>query len=120
LIRNHKQELLKFRCNPADFTRNRCLTLEHTIGLLLSMSASRNGNGYDISSQSYFRELSRALGERIEPARRQSVSEARSKLKWQGLEFLLGAANLETGGLPPGGHPKSPSRGHLKIPQLAA
>jgi hypothetical protein len=64
------------------------------------MSASRNGNGYDISSQSYFRELSRALGERIEPARRQSVSEARSKLKWQGLEFLLGAANLETGGLP--------------------
>jgi hypothetical protein len=100
LIQNRKQDLLLFRKNPHDFTRKRCLTLEHTVGLILSFAATRNANGYDISSQNYFLELSAHLEKEIEPARRQSVSEARSKLKWQAFEYLLAAANLETQRLP--------------------
>ena len=100
MIHLHKQKLLEYRLNPAVFTRNRLLTLEHTIGLLLSMTCGRNGNGYDISSQNYFRELSVQLGDPIEPARRQSVSEARAKLGWQAIEYLLECANLESAGLP--------------------
>lgn len=65
------------------------------------MTAARNGNGYDISSQNYFRELGSALGEEFEPARHQSVSEARAKLRWQALEYLLEQANLESASLPP-------------------
>jgi len=64
------------------------------------MSADRNGNGYDISSQNYFRGLSGHLSEQIDPARRQSVSEARSKLQWQAFEYLLSRANLEEKSLP--------------------
>ena len=64
------------------------------------MSCARNGNGYDISSQNYFRELSAQLGDPIAPARRQSVSEARAKLGWQAIEYLLECANLEAAGLP--------------------
>lgn len=65
------------------------------------MTASRNGNGYDISSQNYFRELGARLGEDIDPARHQSVSDARSKLHWQALEYLLAESNLEVESLPP-------------------
>ena len=50
LIKNNKKNLLEFRNSPRDFTRNRALTLEHTIGLTMSMTLARNGNGYDISS----------------------------------------------------------------------
>jgi hypothetical protein len=64
------------------------------------MSASRNANGYDISSQNYFRELGKSLGESIDPVRKQSMSEARSKIEWRAFEFLLGQANLEPAGLP--------------------
>lgn len=64
------------------------------------MAAHRNGNGYDISSQNYFRELGVYLDEDLDPARHQSVSEARSKLKWQAFEYLLEVANLETKNLP--------------------
>lgn len=64
------------------------------------MVCARNGNGYDISSQNYFRELSAHLRDPINPARRQSVSEARSKLGWQAIEYLLECANLESAGLP--------------------
>jgi len=64
------------------------------------MAASRNGNGYDISSQNYFRELGACLGEEITPAKHQSVSDARAKLKWQALEYLLEHANLESSRLP--------------------
>lgn len=87
--------------NSADFKRERMLTLEHVFGLVLSMSASRNENGYDISSQNYFREPGTALGKPIDPVKRQSVSEARSKIGWEAFEFLLGAANLESEKLPP-------------------
>jgi DDE family transposase len=74
--------------------------LEHTIGFLLSMSCTRNGNGYDIASQNYFRELSRDLGDTVDPVSRQSVSEARAKLRWEAFEYLLDRANLEHAGLP--------------------
>ena len=66
------------------------------------MSASRNGDGYDISSQNYFRKLSEHLYKNINPVRRPSVSEARSKLRWEALECLLAYANLESDGLPNG------------------
>jgi len=68
--------------------------------LLLSLSCTRNGNGYDIASQNYFRELNQYLDDTITPAGRQSVSEARAKLRWQGIEYLLDRANLEHDGLP--------------------
>jgi hypothetical protein len=74
--------------------------LEHTVGLTLSMALNRNGNGYDISAQNYFRELNSQVQERILPVRHQSVSEARGKLKWEAFEYLLGTANLEKDGLP--------------------
>ena len=63
------------------------------------MTLNRNGNGYDISSQNYFRDLSAQVKEQIHPVRHQSVSEARSKLGWKAFEDLLGEANLEAVGL---------------------
>ena len=65
----------------------------------MSMTLNRNGNGYDISSQNYFRDLSAQVKEQIHPVRHQSVSEARSKLGWKAFEDLLGEANLEAVGL---------------------
>ena len=73
------------------------------------MAANRNGSGYDISSQNYFIELSSHLLEPIEPVRRQAVSLARSKLKWQAFEYLLSRANLESKSLPP----KLKFKGHI-------
>jgi hypothetical protein len=69
--------------------------VEHTVGLVLHMAASRNENGYDITSQNYFEELGDHRGKEIEPVTRQSISEARAKLKWQGFEALLPVANRE-------------------------
>ena len=86
--------------SPKDFTRHRTLTLEHTIGFVLSLSLNRNVDGYDLSSQKYFRDLSQEIGETTDPVRHQSVSEARSKLHWQGFEYLLGEASLEKSKLP--------------------
>ncbi len=85
--------------SSSDFSRNRSLTLEHTVGLVMSMTLNRNGNGYDISSQNYFRDLNSEVKEQVEPVRHQSVSEARAKLHWEGFEFLLSEANLENHGL---------------------
>jgi hypothetical protein len=70
------------------------------LGLLISLPCTRNGNGYDISSQNYFRQLGGHLGESITPPTRQSVSEARGKLRWEAVEYLLELANLERDGLP--------------------
>ena len=92
--------MLKFRVNSCDFTRERTLTLEHTVGLILSMAASRNENGYDISSQNYFRALGVHLDEKVAPARRQAVSDARGKLGWEAFVYLLDCANLEKEKLP--------------------
>ena len=91
---------MKFRSSARDFTRKRALTLEHTVGLTMAMVLNRNGNGYDISAQNYFRELNRELKTKVKPVSHQSVSEARSKLKWEGIEYLLDAANMEHEGLP--------------------
>ena len=65
----------------------------------MSMSLDRNENGYDISSQKYFRPLRDELSQEIQPVRHQSVSEARGKLGWKAFEYLLAEANLETGEL---------------------
>ena len=83
--------------------------MEHTVGLIMSMTLNRNGNGYDISAQNYFRELNSQVQEKVKPVRHQSVSEARGKLKWEAFEYLLGAANLESNGLPEG----SKFKGHV-------
>lgn len=64
------------------------------------MACARNGSGYDISSQNYFRELGGHLADPIIPARRQSVAEARAKLSYAALEHLLDCANLEKSALP--------------------
>jgi hypothetical protein len=65
----------------------------------MAMSLDRNGNGYDISSQNYFRSLATELSAELEPVKHQSVSEARGKLSWKGFEYLLGEANMENEGL---------------------
>jgi hypothetical protein len=85
------------------------LTLEHVIGFTLWLTASRNTNGYEISSQNYFRALNPFIDEPLEPARHQSISEARAKLGWQAFECLLGEANLESQRLPG----RLTFRGHL-------
>ena len=59
------------------------------------MAAHRNGDGYAISSQNYFSELSRFVGETIEPASHQAVSKARSNLDWQAFQHLLRQANQD-------------------------
>jgi hypothetical protein len=74
--------------------------LEHVIGFTLSLAASGNDNGYDIASQNYFLGLGHAIQEDLDPARHQSISEARAKLGYGAFEFLLGEANLERQGLP--------------------
>lgn len=70
------------------------------MGLVLSMTASRNENGYAISSQNYFRSLGKETGQSIEPASKQAVSAGRRKLHWGAFESLLHEANLEPSGLP--------------------
>ena len=94
-ISTRKQKLLSFRLSPKDFTRNRAITLEHTVGLVMPMSLDRNENGYDISSQKYFRSPRDELSLEIQPVRHQSVSEARGKLGWRAFEYFLGESNLE-------------------------
>lgn len=64
------------------------------------MTAARNGNGYAITSQNYFRALNKETGKSVDPVRKQSISESRGKLKWGAFEYLFGAANLERDGLP--------------------
>ncbi len=65
------------------------------------MTCARNGNGYEISSENYFTELSELLDDKsIEPARKQSISTARGKVGWQAFEYLLDQANVEHEGLP--------------------
>ena len=65
----------------------------------MSMTLNRNGNGYDISSQNYFRDLGAELKVDVEPVCHQAVSKARGKFRWEGLEYLLAEANLERQGL---------------------
>ena len=59
------------------------------------MAAHHNADGYAISSQNYFSELSQFVGETIEPASHQAVSRARSKIDWQAFRYLLQEANQD-------------------------
>lgn len=59
------------------------------------MAAHHNSDGYAISSQNYFSELSQFMGESIEPASHQAVSRARSKIDWQAFRHLLQEANQD-------------------------
>ncbi len=59
------------------------------------MAAHHNADGYAISSQNYFSELSRFVGETVEPASHQAVSQARSKIDWQAFRHLLNEANQD-------------------------
>ena len=65
----------------------------------MSMILDRKEKGYDISSQKCFRPLADEFSQRLQPVRHQSVSEARGKLSWKALEYLLDEANLENGNL---------------------
>lgn len=60
------------------------------------MAAHHNADGYAISSQNYFSELSRFVGKTIEPASHQAVSRARSKIDWQAFRYLLQEANQDS------------------------
>jgi len=77
------------------FTRNRKLPLEHTLGIVLHMSAHRNMDGYDITSQNYFAELSRFTGDAINPVSHQAISQARAKIDWEAFRYLLQQANQD-------------------------
>ena len=59
------------------------------------MAAHRNNDGYDITSQNYFSELSTFIGEPVEPASHQAVAKARSKIDWQAFRHLLQQANQD-------------------------
>lgn len=88
--------MLEYSLNSGDFTRTRKLPIEHTIGIVLHMAAHHNADGYAISSQNYFSELSRINGESIEPASHQAIARARSKLDWQAFRHLFQVANQDT------------------------
>ncbi|MGK5087581.1 hypothetical protein WDW86_08490, partial [Bdellovibrionota bacterium FG-2] len=79
------------------------------IGFTLSLAAARNANGYDISSQHYFLDLSHMTEEIIDPVRHQTISDGRAKLGWEAFEFLLTEANIESEKLPE----KLKFKGHL-------
>lgn len=59
------------------------------------MAACGNEDGYDVTAQNYFEQLNACTGARLVPLRRQSISEARGKLPWQSLEYLLAMADQE-------------------------
>ncbi len=59
------------------------------------MAANRNLDGYDITSQNYFSELSRHIGKNISPVTRQSLCDARKKIDWTAFEFLHRTTNQE-------------------------
>jgi hypothetical protein len=57
-----------------------------TVGLILKMTIEGNRAGYSISAQDFFAEMGFAASE---APKKQTVSDARAKLQWQGFEFLL-------------------------------
>lgn len=59
------------------------------------MTAHQNADGYAISSQNYFSELSQITGEKVEPASHQAISRARSKIDWQAFRHLHQEANQD-------------------------
>lgn len=59
------------------------------------MAAHRNGDGYALTSQNYFSDLSRFFGKTIPPVSHQAIAKARNKLDWQAFRFLLQQANQD-------------------------
>lgn len=96
MISNHKQKLREYALNSGDFTRTRKLPVEHTIGIVMHMAASRNTDGYSISAQNYAAELSQFVGETVAPATHQAISKAREKLDWEAFRYLLQESNQDT------------------------
>jgi hypothetical protein len=95
LISKNKQKLRDYALNSGDFTRTRKLPIEHTIGIVMHMTANRNTDGYSISSQNYSAELSQFVGEPVEAATHQAISKAREKLDWEAFRYLLKEANQD-------------------------
>lgn len=95
MVSNHKQKLREYALNSGNFTRTRKLPIEHTIGIVMHMTASRNMDGYSISAQNYAAELSLLVGEAIAPATHQAVSKAREKLDWEAFRYLMQKANQD-------------------------
>ena len=62
------------------------------------MTASRNANGYAITSRNYFSELGELLKKNFDSASRSSICEARKKLHWGAFEYLLHQSRLEDQG----------------------
>ena len=96
MVSKNKQKLREYALNSGDFTRTRKLPIEHTIGIVMHMSANRNTDGYSISAQNYAAELSQFTGEPIEPATHQAISKSREKLDWEAFRYLLQEANQDT------------------------
>lgn len=59
------------------------------------MTASRNANGYAITSRNYFSELGVILKKNFDSASRSSLCEARKKLSWRAFEYLLRKSRLK-------------------------
>jgi hypothetical protein len=100
LVEKNKANLEKFCLKQGSFSRNRKLNLTHTIGHVLYLAASRNQNGYEISSLNYFSEWNQQTRESFQSASRSSICEARQKLSFKAFEFLLKAANLKQDSIP--------------------
>ena len=96
LISKNKSELENFFIGKGAFSRTRKLNLIHLIGHLLYMVLSRNLDGYEISSDNYFHELQVFLKRDLDGVTRSSICEARYKLHWKALEFLLKQSQLDT------------------------
>lgn len=88
LVSKSKSKLLEFADKSA-FIRERKLGLTHLIGHVLYLVSQRNLNGYDITSQNYYSQLSVSLGKDFAPVGRSSFCEARKKLKWEAFDYLL-------------------------------
>lgn len=85
LISRNKRALEKFIKEAGGFSRSRKLSLVHTIGHILFLAATRNQNGYEITSQNYFAQY----GSIESAVSRSSLSEARGKIDWKAFDYLL-------------------------------
>lgn len=89
MIEENKHKLLDFTQKENDFSRNRKLPIETTIGLILEMVLSRNMNGYSISVENFCSQAD------LEPASGVAFCKARQKLSWKAFEFLLDQINQD-------------------------
>ena len=87
---------MEYSLNSADFTRTRKLPVEHTVGIVMHIAASRNSDGYAITAQKSAAELGRFVDEEVLPLSRQAVSQAREKLDWEAFRYPMREANQDT------------------------